>query len=163
VSIAGPERAGNGREPERGFWRQLLRRMIRNMGFPADRAAVRRSIDAGLLCALVLGAAGCTAPERRADFGSINPSERSAAAAKAAAERDESALPDLIVMLDSSDPASRMVAIAALERITGQRLGYDATADRADRNAAADRWVRYAIENGYAEDRPHARGGLDDE
>jgi len=137
--------------------------MICSMGFPADRVAVRRCIEATLLYALVLTVAGCTAPERRADFGSIDPSERSAAAANAAAERDASAVPDLIAMLDSSDAAARMVAIAALERITGQRLGYDATAGRAERNAAVDRWVRFAIDNGYAEDRPHAMGGHGDE
>lgn len=52
-------------------------------------------------------------------------------------------------MLDSSDPASRMVAIAALERITGERLGYSATDDRVERNAAVRRWVKYANDNGY--------------
>lgn len=113
--------------------------------------------------ALVLVVAGCNAPERRADFGSIDPSERSAAAAKAAAEMDSSAVPDLIVMLDNSDPAARMVAIAALERITGQRLGYDATADRPDRNSAVDRWVRFAIDNGYTEDRTQTMGDRGDE
>lgn len=91
----------------------------------------------------------CTAPPRQANFDSIDPSERSAAAAQAASRRDRDAVPELIVMLDSSDPASRMLAIAALERITGERLGYSATDDRGQRNDAIRRWVRYAIDNEY--------------
>ena len=102
-----------------------------------------------MLLASSAALAACTAPAREARFDSIDPSERSAAAAVAASERDRDAVPDLIVMLESSDPASRMVAIAALERITGERLGYSATDERADRNAAVDRWVRYAEDNGY--------------
>lgn len=106
------------------------------------------------LSAMVMLVTGCAAPARQANFDSIDPSERSAAAAKAASEGDRAAVPDLIVMLDSSDPAARMVAIAALERITGQRLGYEATAELAARNEAVDRWVDYAIEHGYAASSP---------
>jgi HEAT repeat protein len=113
---------------------------------PSSCAA--RWVSALLLAGVASGSA-CTAPPRRADFDSIDPSERSAAAAKAAEEKDRAAVPDLIIMLDSSDPASRMVAIAALERITGERLGYSATDDRAERNAAVRRWVQYANDNGY--------------
>ena len=133
-----------------GFWRDDPRRIILSMN-PAVGGAARVRWKVMALGALALVCTGCSAPQRRADFGSTDPSERSAAAAKAATERDRGAVADLIVMLDSSDPAARMIAIAALERITGERLGYDPTADRAARNEAVDRWVRFAIEQGYTD------------
>lgn len=113
-----------------------------------SRFRAARWVALAALAGTAFGSA-CHAPARQADFDSIDPSERSAAAAQAASERDRDAVPDLIVMLDSSDPASRMVAIAALERITGERLGYSATDDRVERNAAVRRWVKYANDNGY--------------
>jgi hypothetical protein len=118
---------------------------------PAVGGAARVRWSATVLGALLLLCAACSAPQRQANFDSNDPSERSAAAAKAAAEGDRDAVADLIVMLDSSDPAARMLAIAALERITGERLGYDPTADLAARNEAVDRWVRFAVEQGFVE------------
>jgi hypothetical protein len=44
-------------------------------------------------------------------------------------------------MLDSDDPATRLLAINALERITGDRLGFDYAAPEAQRQAAISRWV----------------------
>ncbi|MFG0293853.1 MAG: HEAT repeat domain-containing protein [Phycisphaerales bacterium JB050] len=113
-------------------------------------------VDKRGLCVLALagaifGAGGCQAPSRQADFDSIDPSERSMAAAKAAQDREAKAVPDLITMLDSSDPAARMTAIASLERITGERFGYDPTAAPVDRSAAIERWVEYAITQGYVD------------
>lgn len=103
-------------------------------------------------CALAPLIVSCSGAERRADFGSIDPSERTAAAARAAEARDTSAVPHLVRMLDSSDGAMRMVAIGALERITGERLGYEATAPEPERRQAVERWVEYSIERGYAMD-----------
>jgi len=103
--------------------------------------------------AVVAWCGGCSGGERRADFRSVDPSERTAAAAAAAEAGDLSAVGDLVRMLDSSDAAARMVAIASLERLTGERLGYEATAPRAQRDEAVERWVEYAIEHGHVPDR----------
>jgi hypothetical protein len=43
-------------------------------------------------------------------------------------------------MLDSDDPATRLLAIDALERITGETLGFDASAPETERRNAVDRW-----------------------
>lgn len=133
--------------------------MISGMGVAQMRSMPLRSGQAGVLAALIASGGACSAPARQADFASIDPSERSAAAAQAASARDASAVPDLIAMLESSDPAARMVAIAALERITGERLGFDPAGSRPDRQAAVRRWVRYAIDNGYASGGAGAGGG----
>lgn len=61
----------------------------------------------------------------------------------AARAGDRGRIPDLIVMLDSSDPAQRMLAIRTLERMTGQTLGYDHAAPEPERAQAIDRWVKW--------------------
>ena len=43
-------------------------------------------------------------------------------------------------MLESSDPASRLVAIRALERLTGETMGYDHAGSVPERGVAVDRW-----------------------
>ncbi len=87
--------------------------------------------------------AGCLAgcgPTIRPDFNSAEPAARNAAIVNAAARGDKSAAPDLVRMLQSDDPATRLLAIEALERITGERLGYDPTDTEADRAQAIERW-----------------------
>ncbi len=103
------------------------------------------------LAGVVLVCGACNAPQREANFDSIDPSERSLAAARAAQERDANAIPELIKMLESSDPAARMTAIASLERITGERFGYDPTGAPVARRAAIERWVEFAITQGYVQ------------
>jgi hypothetical protein len=60
---------------------------------------------------------------------------------RAAIQRNAQRLPGLVEQLQSDDPVVRMLAIVALERITGTRLGYDALAERAQRERALRRWV----------------------
>lgn len=52
-------------------------------------------------------------------------------------------LPKLITLLESDDPGTRLLAIQALERITGERFGYDYAAPEARRREAVDRWVAW--------------------
>lgn len=83
--------------------------------------------------------ASCTqAPE--ADFNSPEPAARNAAIVRAASLRDEGAIPDLVRMLESDDPATRLLAITALERLTGTSLGYDHAASEPARRAGVDAW-----------------------
>jgi len=87
-----------------------------------------------------LALAGCQEHDRT-DFDDVDPAARIQAIQDAAASNDRSAIPDLIRSLDSDDPAERMLAIRALEQMTGQTLGYEHWAPRADRAAAAQRWA----------------------
>lgn len=96
------------------------------------------------LCA----AAGCQQiPE---GFDSPEPAARIGAAADAAGTNDTEAIPDLIMLLDSDDPASRLIAIVSLRRITGLTLGYDHAAPLEEREPAVVRWVEWYNENADA-------------
>ena len=56
---------------------------------------------------------------------------------------DEEAVPELIVMLYSADPAERMLAEEALRRLTGRDFGYQHFAPPWERDEAADAWRRW--------------------
>lgn len=69
------------------------------------------------------------------------------AASQAAAAGDTSAIPVLVEMLASDDPAERMVAIGTLERLTGERRGFFAAASPKSRAEAVARWYAW-LESG---------------
>ncbi len=91
----------------------------------------------------VLAMAACASPPRES-FDSPDPAARRAAIVRAAAEEDTTKVPDLVRMLDSDDPAVRLLAIGTLQRLTGETLGYDYAAPARDRDEAVQRWVSYA-------------------
>lgn len=95
-----------------------------------------------MLVAVALVAGGCA---RRAPvaFDSPDPARRIDAAVRAVEHDDRTAVPHLIDMLDSTDPATRFVAIHALERLTGQTMGYDYASPEPDRDAAVDQWTEW--------------------
>ncbi|NUQ52432.1 MAG: hypothetical protein HUU19_07010 [Phycisphaerales bacterium] len=99
-----------------------------------------------MACAGLVGlvGAGCSSPAR--GFASADPGARLDAAVDAAARNDRSSIPELIKLLDSDDPAARLVAINTLHRLTGTTNGYDYAAPEADRRAAVDRWVAWTAE-----------------
>ncbi|QOJ01478.1 MAG: hypothetical protein HRU70_13685 [Phycisphaeraceae bacterium] len=113
----------------------------------------RRPRDAGLwapttlVLAAALGPGGCIL-ESEAGLASNDPQKRFEAISAAAARGDRSAVPGLVRRLDSDDPAERLLAINALERITGERLGYDHAAPKAERSKAVERWARWASGDG---------------
>lgn len=90
---------------------------------------------AGVLCT------GCASAP--ADFNSPEPAARNAAIVRAAREKDQKAIPDLIRMLESDDPTTRVLAIRALERLTGETRGYHPEADEAARERAVDAWMAW--------------------
>lgn len=98
-----------------------------------------------LLCLLLLttALAGCAGPEPmdKAGFKAENTTSRIYAIRRAGEERDYAAVPHLIDLLDSSDPAERMFSIKALERITGKRYGYSPYDAPVEREQAITRWV----------------------
>jgi hypothetical protein len=72
----------------------------------------------------------------------------------AARTGDESAVDRIIEQLDSDDPAVRMVAIEALERLADETMGHVHYDDLASRDAAVDRWVRSRNGGGQQESGP---------
>ena len=97
---------------------------------------------AGGLCA-----AGCAPRSEDGGFDSDNPAAKLHAIYHAGRDHDATAVPGLIEQLDSDDPAVRVYAIGALERVTGRRLGYNPYDSHAARREAVDRWVT-AQQNG---------------
>jgi len=59
---------------------------------------------------------------------------------RAGETRDRSALPQLVDSLNDDDPAVRLFAIAALEKFTGDRFGYEYYLDEDQRKPAVARW-----------------------
>ena len=92
---------------------------------------------------LVLGLLPACGPAITPDFDSPEPAARNAAAVRAAAADDKTSIRDLVRLLDSDDPATRLIAINALERLTGTTLGYDHAAPEPERRAGAARWADY--------------------
>jgi hypothetical protein len=110
-----------------------------------------------LAAAVLLVAAACESGRARPDFSSPAPIDRTAAIEQAVRRHrpqpgkpwqsnlaDPSFRSDLawiVVMLQSSDPAVRLLAIESLDALVGQRLGYDAADPLPLRAAAVERWV----------------------
>lgn len=92
----------------------------------------------GTVAAAAVG--GCFATSEPG-LRSPDPSVRLSAIVDAGRESDQDAVPALVERLDSDDPAERLLAIQALERITGETLGYDHAAPRAKRDEAVERWT----------------------
>lgn len=97
----------------------------------------------GALTALPLlwVAVGCTPPASEGGFDSPDPAAKLYAIRAAGEAQDQDAIPHLIEQLDCDDAAVRMYAIVALEKITGQRLGYDPYAPAHKRREAVNRWA----------------------
>jgi hypothetical protein len=112
---------------------------------PRSRTPIQIAlIAAGLSAAAILCACGSPGPDR---LTSVDPAGRMNAAARAAAAGDVGAVPLLVEMLQSDDPAERMVAIGALERLTGERRGFAAPASPGSRAEAVARWYQW-LESG---------------
>ena len=79
-------------------------------------------------------------------FDSPNPAAKMYAIERAAQNVDHSAVKQIVEQLDSDDPAVRSLAIAALQRITGETYGYHDYDPPMQRRAAIERWRR-AVES----------------
>ncbi len=111
------------------------------MGSPVRRQ-FRGVFAATAWCALVAGSAvlsGCF-PTAKKGFDSPDNALRIDAAVHAAESNDARAVPDLVRLLDSDDPATRLVAIRSLEKITGTTNGYDYAGNASAREAGMERW-----------------------
>jgi hypothetical protein len=90
------------------------------------------------------GLAGCAGikPDRP-DIQSDDANRRILAIRVAGQTKDRNAVPLLVDRLEDEDEAVRFFAILALERITGQRFGYDYGRSSGDRAPAVQRWRDY--------------------
>lgn len=87
-------------------------------------------------------AGGCFATSEPG-LHSPDPAMRLEAVVEAAARHDQGAISALIPLLGSSDAAERLLAIDTLERLTGQRFGYDYAAPEYQRRLAIARWMEW--------------------
>lgn len=101
-----------------------------------------------ILIGLVGAVSACQPPRsREGGFDSPNPAAKLYAIHHAGEARDTNAIAPLIEQLHSDDPAVRMYAINALDRITGRRMGYSPYAPPHQRHEAIQRWTE-AYESG---------------
>ncbi|MBC7772232.1 MAG: HEAT repeat domain-containing protein [Pyrinomonadaceae bacterium] len=87
---------------------------------------------------------GCSSPPISLD--SPHSFSRIRAIQRASANDDKTAIPRLILLLDSDDPAVRMLSIRTLEHMTGQTLGYDHAGPEPEREHAVDQWETWYLE-----------------
>ena len=102
--------------------------------------------------AVVLLVGPACGSRRTPDFNSADPGDKLYAIRASTAEGHTSqpsrnVLEHLVEQLGSDDPAVRMMAVVALEKITGGRKGYDPYASRRQRQGAIDAWG-HALESG---------------
>lgn len=89
----------------------------------------------------------CGASPTAGGFDAASPAARSKAIQTAAITGDFSAVSKIVEQLDSDDPAIRMLAIEALERLTGETFGYKHYEPVYVRREAIAKWVN-AVQSG---------------
>ncbi len=87
---------------------------------------------------------GCASTGYRAKIQAPYSYDRILAIREAGDRKDTVAIPLLVDRLEDEDSAVRFYAILALERITGERLGYRYADSAVDRQQAVERWREYA-------------------
>jgi hypothetical protein len=109
----------------------------------------------GLIVVLVLVVAGCMSTPRAKEggFTSPDPASRMYAITLAGETRDRTAIPHLIELLSSDDPAERMLSIEALKKMTDDHHGYDPYALPHKRHIAIEKWQQ-AYHTGAVENQP---------
>lgn len=97
------------------------------------------------LIGMALGCGACadSAQSLRRRLESFDPAVRVRAVMIVAEKGLTSLIPALVDRLDDEDSAVRLYTILALEKLTGQRLGYAYAAPRVQRRAAIENWRRY--------------------
>ena len=96
------------------------------------------------LAGFILLGTGCAKPwTYQANINSDDVNERILAIRKAGEEKDRAAVPLLVDRLEDEDSAVRFYAILSLERITGQRFGFDYARSDAARVKSVELWREY--------------------
>ncbi|MEX2215910.1 MAG: HEAT repeat domain-containing protein [Phycisphaeraceae bacterium] len=100
---------------------------------------------------ILLLLAGCDTPRhRQGNFDSPDPASKLYAIRRAGEAKDRNQIPPLVEQLKSDDPAVRVFAIQALDRITGERLGYNPYADLLERNEKVLVWEEAVKQKRFA-------------
>ena len=97
------------------------------------------------LFVVVLAAALCACTQPRPSLLISDPelTVKIPAMKKAVREKDKKAAGDLVKELDSDDPAVRFYALESLQRLTGQRFGYEYYYDKDQRKPSLKRWQQW--------------------
>lgn len=121
--------------------------------------------DFVLALAVVFCLVGCspqsTGPTLYQRLQDANPEVRVQAMMEAADRKDSKALPYIVENLGSDDGDVRLFAGMTLQKITGQTMGYNFYAPRAERDAAIGRWRQW-LKGSRAESQPHADAATQD-
>lgn len=113
--------------------------------------SVRSLMGLVFLAAAWVSLTACASPyaERRS-LSATSPVDRARMIVRVAERRDVKAVHKIVDLLDDRDPAVRMYAILALERLCGTNRGYHYYANDTARAAAVARW-REALRRGEVE------------
>jgi hypothetical protein len=103
------------------------------------RKSPRRGMSVTLVACL-LGGCAPKGERLRVLLEDRDPSVQVRAIRAVAEQERHELIPALIDRLDDEDPAVRLYAILALEKLTGTRHGYDYAASSVDRQVAIDQW-----------------------
>lgn len=82
----------------------------------------------------------CSEPQRPLVVSDPDLRVKALAIKQAVRKEDQRAIEPLIDDLDSDDPAVRFFAIEGLQKLTGERFGYEYYLDREQRRPAVQRW-----------------------
>ncbi len=116
---------------------------------PAMRIVRFAGISLAIMAAALIpsGLAGCAGPGEPASIAeglqSDQPVTRTKACIRAGDARDASVVALLVDRLEDPEDEVRMFAIRALDRITGQTLGYQWSQDADARKASVERWRQW--------------------
>jgi hypothetical protein len=94
--------------------------------------------------AAALAQTSCGPPAIDGGFDSANPAAKMYAIEYAARDGDRAAVMSIIEQLSSDDPAVRLLAIGALQRMTGETYGYHHYDPSWKRQEAIELWVQAA-------------------
>ena len=89
---------------------------------------------------LLVTLAGCTAPRGPFAISDADPANKIPAIRHASKNTNPADRAQLVADLNSDDPAVRLFSIEALEKITGERLGYQYYFDEEQRAPSIARW-----------------------
>ncbi len=102
-----------------------------------------------LICCLLLVGCSSSVPVSQGTLDSPDPASRMYAIRRAGQNRDQSKVGQLVELLDSADPAERLLVIQSLEMITGTRMDYDPYETSQQRETSIRRWTAAVKSNQF--------------
>ena len=98
------------------------------------------SRSAGWIFIFAVSSLACRGTLPTPNVAAEEPEARIPGIKRAGEAQDRSALPELVESLNDEDPAVRLFAIAALEKFTGDRFGYEYFLDEEQRKPSLAKW-----------------------